>query len=79
MIYKKRYWAAYTQFNCRASMRGNDLAELRRELDARMTKPHDHYAIYHEGSGFHSTAQQEFLVEHYNDLFWINQGVASNK
>jgi hypothetical protein len=41
----------------------------------------DHCAIYRmydaKGNRFHSTADEAFLVKHYNDPFWINRGVKS--
>lgn len=33
------------------------------------------YAIYEVKPGFHSTAQQEYLILHHNDPYWEAKGV----
>ena len=37
----------------------------------------DFFAIYRNDPKFHSATQEEFLVCHRNDPYWINRGVAS--
>ena len=74
---KKRYWAAFTNFNMRGCDRDNDLNKLRQRVKARMQYPTDHYEIFRDQPGFHSTTQQEYLVEHCNDDYWLSKGVPS--
>lgn len=35
------------------------------------------FAIYKCDEGFHSTAQEEYLIGHHNDTYWINRGIES--
>lgn len=69
-----KYWAAYTSFNIRGSVSGNDLPKLRDKLIARKA---DYYAIFNNVPGFHSTTQYEFLVEHKNDPYFLKIGIES--
>jgi hypothetical protein len=69
-----KYWAAYTKNHCRWCEIGNDLNRLRNLLE-RMNV--EHYAIYNNAPGFHSTTQTEFLVEHKNDPYLTKQGIES--
>lgn len=53
---------------------GNSIADLETRATERNL---DFYAIYRNDPKFHSSTQQEFLVCHRNDPYWIKRGVAS--
>lgn len=63
--------------NCR-TMREHKSIDFLRQWGRETLK---FYAIYrpfaNHGQSFHSSADHDFLIEHYRDPYWINNGVPS--
>jgi hypothetical protein len=70
-----------SSFNVAFLIKANTLEQARGKAKARMKYPQDHYAIYKirnkKGRRFHSSADETFLIEHYNSIYWNNRGYES--
>lgn len=61
---------------CQTLIRGT-LRRVKRIAHARNLK---HWAIYrtmYKGRRFHNATDSDFLIEHHDDPYWLNRGVAS--